>query len=427
MAEGDIATQTGQRRLPLPKPSARHAQWHWATPQAQLVLATGDLADILRFYRRVHGLNQTALGELLGYDKTYISALELGKRVLDDVGSRRRVCEALRLPPHVLGITDITDTDHRAMLQFGESTVRLAEIARQSGHASEAVSELWPLVARLEARIDDGHTERDVLHLLARARVGLGVALGNVLPEERLATAAHWTAKSLGITEYFEDPRMTSYVLRMHGNELRKANLRGAAVQRLCRAAATAPDDTARAAALPLLARAAGALGNGELFDRVMRETDVLLDRVDHTSLFNPFSLHEIRLRGLVSTGRTEVAMRLVEQSPVPTTVVAPQWRVIELITVAHVQTLADDRNGATQSLDTAIREAVAQRLPHQLQRVMRTAGTRLPTQHATAARCLDRIRSEMAASFSLTKGAGRTTGASSTRAFGSSPWPLSA
>ncbi|MEU0383190.1 hypothetical protein [Streptomyces chartreusis] len=71
------------------------------------------------------------------------------------------------------------------MLQFGESTVRLAEVARQSGHAAEAVSELWPLVARREARVEDGHTERDALHLLARARVGLGVALGNVLPEER--------------------------------------------------------------------------------------------------------------------------------------------------------------------------------------------------------------------------------------------------
>ncbi|MFJ8490025.1 hypothetical protein ACIRBZ_16895 [Streptomyces sp. NPDC094038] len=141
----------------------------------------------------------------------------MGKRALDDVVSRRRICESLNLPPHVLGVTDPTHTDHRAMLQFGESTVRLAEIGRQSGHASEAVSELWPLVARLEARVDDGHTERDVLHLLARARVGLGVALGNVLPEERLATAGHWTAKGLEIAEYFDDPRMTSYVLRMHG------------------------------------------------------------------------------------------------------------------------------------------------------------------------------------------------------------------
>ncbi|UFR03668.1 helix-turn-helix transcriptional regulator [Streptomyces sp. Go40/10] len=398
MAGGEIAARAGEDRLPLPRPSARHAQWHWATPQAQLVLATGDLADILRFYRRVHSLNQTALGELLGYDKTYISALELGKRSLDDVPSRRRICEALQLPPHVLGVTDPTDTDHRVMLQFGESTVRLAEIARQSGHAAEAVSELWPLVARLEARVEDGHTERDVLHLLARARVGLGVALGNVLPEERLATAAHWTAKSLVIAEYFDDARMTSYVLRMHGNELRKASLRGAAVQRLCRAAATAPDETARAAVLPLLARAAGALGNCELFDRVIRETDALLDRVDHTSLFNPFSLHEIRLRGLVATGRIKAAMRLLEQSPVPTTVVAPQWRVIELVTVADVQMLADDHSGAAQSLDIAVQEAVTQRLPHQLQRIMRTAGKGLAAQHARAAHSLERIRREMAA-----------------------------
>ncbi|MFF5979336.1 helix-turn-helix domain-containing protein [Streptomyces olindensis] len=383
---------------PAVRPSARHAQWHWATPQAEVILGAGDLAGILRFYRRVHGLNQTELGELLGYDKTYISALELGKRSLDDVGSRRRVCECLRLPPHILGVTDVADTDHRAMLQFGESTVRLAEIARQSGHAAEAVSELWPLVARLEARVEDGHTERDVLHLLARARVGLGVALGNVLPEERLSTAAHWTAKSLELAEYFEDPAVTSYALRMHGNELRKARLRGAAVERLRRAVALAPDKDARAAGLPLLARAAGALGNGALFDQVLQETDDLLSTVEHTSLFNPFSLHEIRLRGLIATGRTHEAIRLVEHSPTPTTTVAPQWRVIELVTVGHVQLLADDRNGAAESLDIAVREAVAQRLPHQLQRIMRTAAGRLSAAHDAAAQALHRMRSEMAA-----------------------------
>ncbi|WP_326731890.1 helix-turn-helix transcriptional regulator [Streptomyces phaeochromogenes] len=384
--------------LPGSRPSPRHAQWHWATPQAEIILASGDLAGILRFYRRVHGLNQTELGELLGYDKTYVSAIELGKRCLTDVGSRRHVCDQLRLPPHILGVTDVADTDHRAMLQFGESTVRLAEVARQSGHAAEAVSELWPLVARLEARVEEGHTERDVLHLLARARVGLGVALGNVLPEERLSTAAHWTAKSLDLVEYFGNPAMTSFALRMHGNELRKARLRGAAVERLRHAAALAPDDDARAAVLPLLARAAGALGNAELFDRVVRETDSLLPTVEHSSLFNPFSLHEIRLRGLIATGRADVAIRLVEQSPTPTTAVAPQWRVIELVTVAHVQLLAEDRAGSSESLSVAVREATTQRLPHQLQRIMRTANGRLPDVHEAAAQELDRMRHEMAA-----------------------------
>lgn len=382
-----------------PVSATRHALWRWATPQAETVLARRDLGAILRFHRHVHGQNQTALGDQLGYDKTYISALETGKRTIDDVGSLRRIATTLRLPPHVLGITDAADLDHQAMIQFGESTVRLAEIARQSGHASAAVEELWPLVARLEARVDDGYAERDGLHLLARARVGLGVALGNILPEERLATAAHWTAKSLPIADYFGDPRFRSYALRMHGNELRKAGLKGAAVTRLQHAATLAPDRDGRAAVLPLLARAAGARGNGPLFDKAVSECgELLADGVGHTSLFNPFALHEVRLRGLVAVGRTRDAIRLIDATPEPTTPVAPQWRVIELVTVGHVQLLGGDRPGAEQSLGQATAEAAAQRLPHQLQRTIRTAGHQLPGVAVTATEHLHRLRHEMAA-----------------------------
>ncbi|GAA2657576.1 XRE family transcriptional regulator [Streptomyces lunalinharesii] len=380
------------------RPTSNHVAWHWATPQAQTILATRDLGAILRFYRAVHSLNQTQLGTLLGYDKTYVSALELRKRTVDDIRSRRRMCETLHLPPHVLGVTDAADADHHAMLQFGQSTVRLAEIARQSGHASEAVAELWPLVARLEARAEDGHAERDVLRLLARARVSLGVALGNILPEERLSTAAHWTAKGLEIAKIFAEPSFTSYALRMHGNELRKARLRGAAVDRLSRAAALAPDHDARAAVLPLLARAAGALGNGPLLDRVISETEHLLDQAEHTSLFNPFALHEIRLRGLIATGRVHLAIQRAENTPTPTTAVAPQWRVIEQVTVAHVRLHAQDHGGAAESLHTAVQEAVRQRLPHQLQRVVRTAGEQLPELRDAAEHALARMRQEMAA-----------------------------
>jgi len=378
---------------------SQHTLWHWATPQAEAVLATRDLGAILRFHRAVHGMTQTELGQLLGYDKTYVSLLELGKRKLDDVTSRRHIAETLRLPPHIVGVTDPADTDHRAMLQFGESTVRLAEIARQSGHASEAVAELWPLVARLEARMEDGHTERDVLYLLARARVGLGVALGNVLPEERLSTAASWTAKSMHIARYFGDPGFTAYALCMHGNELRKARIHGAAVDRLQQAVALAALPEERAASIPLLARAAGTLGDRLLFDQAMREADALLESTEHTSLFNPYALHEIRLRGLIATDRTREAVQLAEQgSPIPTTTVAPQWRVIELVTVARVRLLAADHAGAAECLQNATGEAVRQRLPHQLQRIIRTAGERLPDLQESAAEALSRIREEMAA-----------------------------
>ncbi|MFH8350096.1 helix-turn-helix domain-containing protein [Streptomyces sp. NPDC018045] len=384
--------------LPVTRPKAEHAVWRWATTQAEHVLASGDLATILRFYRAVHRLNQNQLGSLMGYDKTYISALELGKRTVDDITSRRRICDRLGLPPHVLGITDRADTDHRAMLQFGESTVRLAEIARQSGHSFEAVAELWPLVARLEARIEDGHAERDVLRLLAQARIGLGAALGNVLPEERLSTAARWTSKALPIADYFDDRSFRSFALRMHGNELRKAGLLGAAVQRLQYAAALAAEREARAAALLLLARAAGELHNGPLFHKAMREADALLDEVDHTSLVNPYAVFEIRLRGLASIGQLDAAMQLVETCPKPATTAAPQWHVIEMISVGDVRLQIGDSAGAADLLNEATEAAAHQRLPHQLQRIMRAAGDGLAETRRTAALALERLRQDMAA-----------------------------
>ena len=340
------------------RPSRRPVDWHWATPQAQRILADGHLGEILRFHRTIHSMSQAQLAGVLGYDKTYISALETGKRALDDVGSLRRVCALLHVPPHILGITDPADSDHRAMLEFGESAVRLAETARQSGHAAEAVAELWPLAARLEARVADGHSERDVLRLLASTHTCLGVALGNVLPEERLPTAARWTAKSVQIARRFEDPELSTHALRMHGNELRKAGLRGAAVTHLRQAAFLAPDWDARAAVLPLLARAAGAIGDASLFDQVMHECNVLLDQAGHTSLFNPFALHEIQVRGLIATGRVDAAIRFSADGPGHTSTVAPQWRVIELVTIVHVHLLAGDRDTACQSVDAAIQEA---------------------------------------------------------------------
>jgi hypothetical protein len=295
-------------------------------------------------------------------------------------------------------VTTAADTDHRLLLELGNSTIRLADIARQSGHAAQAVAELWPLAARLEARIAAGHAERDILRLLARTTIGLGVALGNVLPEERLATAASWTAKSLPIAAFLDDRHLTVQALRMHGNELRKAGLRGAAVERLTHAAGLAAGTDDQAAVLPLLARAAGALGSADLFDRTAAEARTLLDRASHTSLFNPSSLYEIQLRGLVSTSRMAAAIELADSPPAGTLHTAPQWRVIEMITVAQVRLRADDLQAAVEGLSTAVREATAQRLPHQLQRVMRAAGSRLPEITELARHSLDRLRQEIAA-----------------------------
>lgn len=182
------------------------AVWMWSAPEATTALRSRDLATILRAYRRLNGFSQERLAALLGYDKTYVSMIETRRRVISDVTARRHIARALGLPTHVLGVTDTHDADFAAMIQFGDSTIRLAEIARQAGHAVDAVNELWPLVARLEARAAEGHLERDTLILLAHGRAALGVSLGTVLPEERLAAAARWTGKALQVAERLDDP-----------------------------------------------------------------------------------------------------------------------------------------------------------------------------------------------------------------------------
>ncbi|MGW1667001.1 helix-turn-helix domain-containing protein, partial [Streptomyces microflavus] len=371
--------------------------WRWATPAGQAVLASRDLARILRHHRTVNALSQTALGEVLGYDKTFISAVENHRRVIPDVESRRRVAARLGIPPHVLGVTDAADTDFAAMLQFGDSTLRLAEIARQSGQATTAVNELWPLVARLEARVADGHTERDVLALLGRARTSLGVALGHILPEERMATAAHWTGKGLAVTRRLDDRPALVHALRMHGNELRKTGLHWAALDRLTHAANLATTDAERAAVQPLLARAAGAAGRSGLFDHTCAINRRLLDRAEHDALFNPLAHHEIHLRGLMTTGRITQAAGLAANAPDPTWHVTPQWRVIEHVTTGRVLLAAGDTTGARDRLLAAVTLATTLRLPHQLQRIIR-ASTGQAHVRDQALTSLAELRSAMAA-----------------------------
>ena len=71
------------------------------------------------------------------------------------------------------------------------------------------------------------HIARTLAIPAAHARVPFGVALGHLLPEERLATAARWTGRALRIAWDLGDRRLLAFVLRMHGNELREADRTG--------------------------------------------------------------------------------------------------------------------------------------------------------------------------------------------------------
>jgi transcriptional regulator with XRE-family HTH domain len=354
---------------------ALSALWLWSSPEASRALRTRELAEILRTYRRLNRLNQERLAQLLGYDKTYISMIETRRRIINDVSTLRHIAHTLGIPVHALGVTEPDDGTFAAMMQFADSVLSLAEIARKTGHALDAVNELWPLVARLEARAAEGYLERDSLLVLSRARLSLGVALGTLLPDEKLTSAAKWTGRALIFAERLGESGLTTHALTMHGNELRKAGRVGAAIMRLQRAVEQSDDAASRATACAMLARAAGEAMQADLFDATMHDYRRLLDQVPGSGMLtNEFTFREISIRGLIPTGRAAQAARLMLRSTPPTAPAAPQWTVIERITTGDVLLAIDDREAAEASLLAGLRGAESARLPHQAQRAVRIA-----------------------------------------------------
>jgi hypothetical protein len=302
--------------------------------------------------------------------------IECGRRSVADHGTLTHIARTLAIPPHVLGIAGPENADFGAMIALGTSVIRLAEVARHSGQAAEAVSELWPLITRLEARIAAGYAELEIMTLLAHARVSFGVALGHLLPEERLATAARWTGRALRVAWKLGDREALAFVLRMHGNELRKAGYAKAGIVRLRQSLQIEDHPARKGAGLVLLARAAAESGQADLFDTVTGQCiHALKSAPAQEVLFNTFTVREVRLRGLLATRRTGQAVDLAEGFAADDGPPSPQWRVIERITTAEVLARAGDEQTAAGMLSAAIGDAETLRLPHQVQRIIRLTG----------------------------------------------------
>ena len=105
--------------------------------------------------------------------------------------------------------------------------------------------------------------------------MSLGVALGHLLPDERLATAARWTGRALRIAWHLQDRPLLGLVLRMHGNELRKAGHPAAGIIRLRQSLQVDDHPVRQGAGLVLLARAAAESGQADLFDATTSQSCV--------------------------------------------------------------------------------------------------------------------------------------------------------
>ena len=139
-----------------------------------------------------------------------------------------------------------------------------------------------------------------------------GVALGHLLPGERLATAARWTGRALRIAWHLQDRPLLGLVLRMHGNELRKAGHPAAGIIRLRQALQVDDHPARQGAGLVLLARAAAESGQAGLFNAAVSQClRGLHTASEQDVLFSSFTVREVRLRGMLATGRAAQAVDL--------------------------------------------------------------------------------------------------------------------
>ena len=147
--------------------------------------------------------------------------------------------------------------------------------------------------------------------------------------------------------------RCSALILRMHGNELRKAGHPAAGIIRLRQALQIDDHPVRQGAGLVLLARAAAESGQADLFDATTSQCVQAIETASEQDvLFSPFTVREVRLRGLLATGRTAQAAELAGRYPADSGPPSPHWRVIERITTAEVLARSGDEHAAADHAD---------------------------------------------------------------------------
>src|SRR6266566_6731297 len=271
---------------PLPSLSSRHRSAFTLrsildTARRTKPLRLSDVGHVLKHYRSLHQLTQRDLAALLGFDQSYISKLENG-RGLRDITTLKHIAQSLGIPGQWLGLLSegSPNAQSSALIEVAPSIIRLSQTVRESGRADTAVSELWPLVLRLETQATQDSGNPPLLLTLASAQAMLGVILGDLLPEEQLWISVQFFKQAAALVEDHGDARLQAEVYRGCGNEMRKHKKYTEAVSYLERAFSLAPDGITRGIAAALLARTYGELGDKERFLDVMGSVLNAQDRI---------------------------------------------------------------------------------------------------------------------------------------------------
>ena len=340
-------------------------------------LRFSDVGQVLKHYRSLHQLTQRDLAEQLGFDQSYISKLENGQP-LRDLATLKHIATCLGLPGQWLGITtdcspSIQSTE---LMEVAPSVIRLSQSVRENGRADVAVKELWPLILRLDGLALQDKSHPHLLLTLATAQATLGIILGDLLPEEALWISVHFFKKAVAIVDEYGDTLLKAEIYRGYGNELRKHKQYTEAISYLEQAFFMAPDEIARGTAAALLARTYGVIGDKENFLDAIGSVLSARERVaSFTPTFNPVTIHEVHMRGLLDVGHITPLSSLLEQDASRTLAVsvAPQWYVISQLTRAETQFRLGKIDDGLAYLKMALIGAELCKLPHQVQRAIRS------------------------------------------------------
>ncbi|CUU57866.1 Transcriptional regulator, contains XRE-family HTH domain [Parafrankia irregularis] len=98
--------------------------WLW-TPPRPTPTSVG-IGSLLRAYRQAHGLTQQQLADLLGFDQSYVSKVESGRRAIHDISTLRHIARNLGLSPEDVGLAPGGLADRRREPPRGSTVEKVA-------------------------------------------------------------------------------------------------------------------------------------------------------------------------------------------------------------------------------------------------------------------------------------------------------------
>jgi len=136
-------------------------RWLQGGGHASTGTATHRVGELLSEYRTTHGLTQADLASLLGFDQSYVSKVESGRRQIRDLDALRRIAEVLVVAPEDLGLSRDSELPNETWEIDGVADAAITRSQRQWRSTREHLNHSRVQLAREAAQLYDGFSTHD--------------------------------------------------------------------------------------------------------------------------------------------------------------------------------------------------------------------------------------------------------------------------